>query len=625
LSNIFETAWGKQKDLNLTELILQTQNPPISKLGAFDIDSFFPKADREKLALLLNNLLASPRFQVWIEGMPLDVETLLKSPQGKTRHSIFYLAHLPDTERMFFVTLLLTAVESWMRNQAGSSSLRAILYFDEILGYMPPIQNPPSKEPLLRLLKQARTFGLGLLLVTQNPADLDYKGLSNAGTWFVGHLQAERDKERLLDGLEGLDAGTTGMSRAELDDLISSLSKRVFLLHNVHERADKVFHTRWAMAYLPGPITRSRLKDLIALGGTEIEQRSPAGDVSKKLPETSPGSRFEGTFTTRPSIPSGVHEFFLSNNLTASQSQRAEGLSDQSTEVVGLLYRPALLAQSTVRFLDRKIKLDHLVTYSCLVLDADRRGIVRWEDHAADPLQDRDFDPTPVAESRYLGVELPLTDAKILRTLRTDFADYLYRTAKLRLWENEALDLVGDPETTEAEFKELCEAKARSLRDEEFTKLRKTYERKIASLKTKLSREERELAKDQVEHSSRKVEEMITHAENVFSLFGGSRSSRRFSTSLTKRRLASKAKADVDESLDAIEEYKEQLEVLEFELAEELDELDDHWMEAADEIDETVITPYKKYILSDYFGVAWVPYWIIKAGDEISELPGYQA
>jgi len=201
LSNIFESAWSEGRDLDLTELILQIQNPPFEKLGVLEVDSFFPEKERQELSIRLNNMLAAPAFQSWIEGEPLDINTLLYAGDGKPRHSVFYIAHLSDAERMFFVTLLYTAVETWMRTQKGSPSLRAIVYFDEIFGYLPPVKNPPSKTPMLRMLKQARAFGVGQVLVTQNPVDLDYKALSNAGTWFIGKLQTEQDKNRLLDGL----------------------------------------------------------------------------------------------------------------------------------------------------------------------------------------------------------------------------------------------------------------------------------------------------------------------------------------------------------------------------------------------------------------------------------------
>ena len=273
LSNIFESAWSQGRDLDLTELILQTQTPPFEKLGVFPVDKLFPENDRFELAMLLNNFLASPSFQTWIEGQPLDIPTLLYTPDGRPRHSVFYLAHLDETERMFFVTLLFSAVETWMRTQAGSTSLRALLYFDEIMGYLPPLGNPPSKTVILRMLKQARAFGVGLLLASQNPVDIDYKALSNAGTWMIGKLQTDQDKQRLLDGL--VSAGGT-LDRGELDRQISALGKRVFLLHNVHQPKPVLFQTRWTMNYLAGPLTRAQIPALNRLVQTS-DLPAPAG------------------------------------------------------------------------------------------------------------------------------------------------------------------------------------------------------------------------------------------------------------------------------------------------------------------------------------------------------------
>jgi Predicted ATPase len=274
LSNIFQHAWRQGRDLTLADLILQTQSPPFEKLGVFDIETFFPVKDRAALAMRLSNIPAVPTFQTWIQGVPLDIQSLLYAPDGKPRHSVFYLAHLSDQERMFFVTLFFSAVEAWMRTQPGSDALRALVYFDEIYGYLPPTANPPSKQPMLRMLKQARAFGLGLVLATQNPVDVDYKALSNMGTWFIGRLQPDRDKQRLLDGLQG---ASPGVDRGTYDRLISSLRKRVFLLHNVHEAEPVVFHTRWAMNYLPGPLTRAQIPALNRIVGAEGPSGGRAG------------------------------------------------------------------------------------------------------------------------------------------------------------------------------------------------------------------------------------------------------------------------------------------------------------------------------------------------------------
>ena len=240
------------------------QSPPVAKVGVLDLESFFPATDRFALAMRLNNVLAAPGFAAWLEGAPLDVGRLLFTPQGKPRVAVVSIAHLGDAERMFFVALLLEQVLAWVRGQRGTTSLRAVLYMDELFGFLPPTANPPSKVPLLTLLKQARAYGLGCVLATQNPVDLDYKALSNAGTWFLGRLQTERDKARVLDGLEGVASGSgQGFDRAALDRLLSSLDKRVFLLHNVHEREPLLFQTRWAMSYLRGPMGRDEIRALM--------------------------------------------------------------------------------------------------------------------------------------------------------------------------------------------------------------------------------------------------------------------------------------------------------------------------------------------------------------------------
>jgi hypothetical protein len=263
LSTILAHLWERGADVDLGGVIQAIQSPPVDRVGVMELDSFYPAKERFKFAMQINNLLAAPSFQGWMTGQPLEIADILHTPEGKPRVAIFSIAHLAEPERMFFVSLLLNQMLSWMRSKPGTTSLRALLYMDEIFGYMPPVAEPPSKRPLLTLLKQARAFGVGVVLATQNPVDLDYKGLSNTGTWFIGRLQTERDKERILDGLEGLDAGGEGMDRRQMEKIISGLGKRVFLLHNVHESQPEIFHTRWVMSYLRGPMTRLQIKQLM--------------------------------------------------------------------------------------------------------------------------------------------------------------------------------------------------------------------------------------------------------------------------------------------------------------------------------------------------------------------------
>ncbi|MEJ2707010.1 MAG: DUF87 domain-containing protein [Anaerolineales bacterium] len=640
MANIFEHAWSQGEDLSLSELILRIQSPPFDKLGVFDVDTFFPEKDRFELAMLLNNILAAPAFQSWIEGQPLEIQSLLFAPDGRPRHSVFYIAHLNDAERMFFVTLLYSAVEAWMRAQSGTSSLRAIVYFDEIFGYLPPVGNPPSKQPMLRMLKQGRAFGVGQVLVTQNPVDLDYKALSNAGTWFIGKLQTEQDKQRLLDGLEGAMSGN--LDRGEYDRLISSLGKRIFLLHNVHasntESGGTLFQTRWAMNYLAGPLTRAQIPALNELVGAQdtgeietlpdVEPQAQAVAASRVAadppaaasePEMNP---MRGS-TTRPALPSGVAEYFLPNNLTFTQSFKAAGQDfPPEAHSLGLIYRPTLLAQAVIRFFKRKYNLDYELEYTALVTDPDRRGIVRWEEPRHPSVDPQILDDQPDPDARFGSLEAPLSDAKLVRELRNDFEDWAYQTQSVTVRANEALKIYVGPQVSSSELRRLCSDAARERRDAELRSVSNSFDNKIAGVLKRLAREERELSEDETELSQRKLEEFGTHAENLLSLFGG-RSRRRISTSLRKRRMTEQAKADVEESLDTIKEYEQEIEKLEDEKDQALDEVKERWGEIANQITEIPIQPYKKDVFLDLFGVAWFPYYMVQIDDQVVEYPGF--
>jgi hypothetical protein len=649
LANIFENAWSHGQDLDLGELILQTQNPPFGKLGVFDVNTFFPQRDRFELAMLLNNILAAPAFQAWIEGQPLDIPSLLFTSNGKPRHSVFYIAHLPDSERMFFITLLFSAVESWMRTQSGTNSLRSLVYFDEIFGYMPPTANPPSKQPMLRMLKQARAFGVGLVLVTQNPVDVDYKGLSNTGSWFIGKLQTDQDKQRLLDGLEGAVAG--GMDRAAYDKQISGLAKRVFLLHNVHSKGPVQFQTRWAMNYLAGPLTRTQIPQLNALVGASLKPAAPTPvahassttslpDSSARIqPPTAPAPQSSGTWqaapasqsvsgssTTRQPAPTGISEYFLPNNLTLAEAMRSTGPEYQQVSgSQGLVYHPVLLAQARTLFLNRKYNLDYELLQTVIVAAPDKRGVVRWENFPATPLDQRKLDDNPTPQARFTSLEVPLSDAKTLNTLQRDFADWAFRAAKVTVHTNEELKVYAGPETSQGEFRQLCTKAARDQHEAEVEKVSDSFAAKLKSLQDKLDREERELEQDQSRLSSRRLDEIGSAAETVFGLFGGRKSSRRISSSLTKRRMTADASASVKESKEAIADLQAQIADLEKEKAQAIAEVDKRWGEIASQSDEITIPALKKDVNVELFGVAWFPYYTVQVGGQQREIPAYGA
>ncbi len=414
---------------------------------------------------------------------------MLFTEDGRPRHNIFYLAHLSDTERMFFITLLLASVEAWMRTQAGATSLRALLYMDEIFGYLPPTHNPPSKQLLLRMLKQARAFGLGLLLATQNPVDVDYKALSNAGTWFIGKLQTDQDKQRLLDGLEGAATGT--VSRQAMDKLISTLDKRVFVLHNVHAKQPVLFQSRWAMNFLAGPMTRTQIPALNKLANADLtlpSQPKPASvSQTASSPETASPSfiastpianrkseivnpKSEGS-QTKPTIPASIKEYYLPQNYSLPEAFKAAGQSMSAEAMIeGVIYRPALTASAQVQVLDRKLGVDSEIKRGVFVASPEKRGSIRWDDYSfnSDTLENMDTSPSP--SSRFGTIDSPLNDAKLMTSLQKDFADWVFRNSSIKARANEALKVYAGPDVSRAEFMKACADAASDARDAETAK-----------------------------------------------------------------------------------------------------------------------------------------------------------
>jgi hypothetical protein len=613
LSNLFEHSWSKGKNLSLESLIRQVQVPPMDKLGVLELEKFFPSKERGGLALRLNNILAAPSFQTWLEGQPLDIEQLLFTKEGKPRHCVFTLSHLPDAERMFFVTLLYAAIESWMYGQPGSSSLRAIVYFDEIHGYLPPVAAPPSKAPMLRLLKQARAFGVAQLLATQNPVDVDYKALSNAGTWFIGKLQTERDKDRLLDGLEGAAQG--GFKRSDYDRIISALGKRVFLLHNVHEKAATVFETRWAMNYLPGPITRQQIPKLNSLAGL-LAKRSPSKGSSKE------NATMEDGLTTKPTVPSGVQEVFMPATLSLEASSEAYKRDIPSdAKRLGFIYRPALIAQAQVRFSQRKYNVYSEVKKAVLLTDIPANAAIRWEDYERPAVDERQIEGRPAADSSFGESLGAFGDGARLKNIEREFSDWMYRNGEIQVWANDELKVYAGPELTKEKFLELCQAEADKERDDEIEKAKDKIEAKLSLLEKKLAKGKRELNEDKSRASSRKLEEYGTHAENILSLFLGRR--RTLTTSLTKRRLSSEADEDVKETMAEIEDLEDQIAELSAEAKSVVEEIDGRWDQSAQEVTQIPLQPARSEVFVSLFGIAWLPYHRVDVGGRSVELPAF--
>jgi hypothetical protein len=427
--------------------------------------------------------------------------------------------------------------------------------------------------------------------------------------------------------------------------MISTLGKRVFLLHNIHGKGPKLFTTRFAMNYLPGPIARVQIPQLNALvqpaqpplsafqqvnvpssssftgsaAYTASVQPAPASPQEKKQPVPEQ----EGT-STRPSTPMGVREYFLPNNITFTEAfQNAGRAYPQEAFSQGLIYRPVLLAQASIRFLNRKYNLDSELKRTVTATLPDRRGLVKWDNFLVEPVDPDRLDSSPAPQSRFAPLDGALNDVKEMTALQKDFIDWAFRTAQVTVYANDQLKAYGGPPTSEGEFRAMCSEAARDQRDAEIRKVESLYDKKLDAIQIKLTKEERELESDKSELSQRKIEEMGTAAENVFGLFSGRRSSRRLSSSLTKRRLTSQAKADVDESIDALAEMKKQIAALENEKQTALQQVNDRWGDLANQVSTIKIDALKKDVLLELFGVGWFPYHVVKSGDQTFELPAY--
>ena len=498
IATLLNRAWGEGHGLDLPSLIQQIQKPPVERVGVLDLDSFFPASDRLQLAMMLNNLLASPGFAVWSTGEPLDVARLLNTTTGRPRLSVLSIAHLSEAERMFFVTMLLNEVVSWVRSQPGSRSLRAILYMDEIFGYVPPTANPPSKRPMLTLLKQARAHGLGVVLATQNPVDLDYKGLSNAGTWFVGRLQTERDKARVMDGLEG--ASTSAFDRREMDRLLSGLTSRVFLMSNAHEDAPVLFQTRWALSYLSGPLTGEQITRLNA-DRPPVDMAKPATPVAQTSAAAS-----EPLTPSRPTIPTDIAERFLRVMHPAVDEER-------------LVYRPALGATATLHYANAKAHVDDWQDVTVLAPLTKTAGSP-WA-AAVECETEPMFDPEPARGATFSPLPAKAANARSYAKWQKMLASHLYRERPLRLWRSRKPTLVSQPGETEGDFKVSLRVAVREQRDLAIEKLRRRYSPKLARLQDRIRAADRRVEVQQSQYTQKRAQTAISIGATVVgALFG---------------------------------------------------------------------------------------------------------
>ncbi len=626
LTNLLDHVWQRGEDLDLGRMIQLVQNPPFQQVGVIDLESFFPAKERFAFSMSLNNLLAAPGFAGWMRGEPLDIDRLLYKPDGRPRHAIFSIAHLSDAERMFFMSLLLNQTIGWMRSRPGTTSLRAILYIDEIFGYMPPVAEPPSKKPLLTLLKQARAFGVGVVLATQNPVDLDYKGLSNTGTWFIGRLQTERDKERVLTGLEGASAATgDSFDRNSITEILSNLGKRVFLMHNVHEDHPVVFQTRWTLSYLTGPMTRTQIRQLMVdrrpatsnaedekpLDGRDEERDDEELDDSPRSPKekrrtksvadssatASETSKASPSPSGRPALAPDIVQVFLPGD-SASDS---------------LDYDAQVLALAKIHYVDsrRGLAADEM---QMLLTPVDERALsLPWESAKRLELTEDDLLREPESsECHFSRVPSPLTQAKTFNDWSKRLVDYLYRSQRFQLFKAEVFDVYSAPGETERAFRIRLDQHAREERDLQVAKLRQKYAARLNSLQERVRRAELSLDKEAQEAQSSKLETAISFGATILGAFLGrkkisSTNIGRVSTTARDYGRLSKQSEDVRRAADTLDSYREQLDQLEREIAEETQRVQEQFDPHTIVLDTIELKPRKSDIDVRWVALAWVP------------------
>ena len=605
LASILDHSWRNGKSLDMATLIYEIQSPPIKKVGVMDLDQIFPPDDRMQLAMTLNNVLASPGFAGWMQGEPLDVQRLLYTPEGKPRISILSIAHLSDQERMFFVTILLNEVIAWMRSQPGTSSLRALLYMDEVFGYLPPTANPPSKTPLLTLLKQARAFGLGLVLATQNPVDLDYKALSNAGTWFLGRLQTERDKMRVLDGLEGASANAgVQFDRARMEQILSGVGSRVFLLNNVHEDEPEVFHTRWALSYLSGPMTREQIVSLMA---------DRKGTASPPAPAFAPAAApvAPATPTAAPDLDDGLqpHPPVLSERI----SQLFLSVARNVPREAPIRYEPALLGRGELHFEDDKADVEE--THSIFrVFHADQRiPADPWKQAESFDAHPPDVEYEPVADAGFVDLPSDLSKSTRYTKWKTALKDRLYHKERIELLECPKLDQYSLPGQSEGDFRVALRQAAREQRDLAIEKLRTKYASKLKKQDEAITRAEHRVATEEEQAKTAKTSAWVSTGTSILrALFGrkiaSSTNVSRAGTAVRAHSRASEQTSQIKRAQQKLDAELEEKEELEEELEQSLEEIKQEFDVESLALESYEVKPRRTDVQVDTVGLLWMPY-----------------
>ncbi len=601
LSNIIHWSWSRGQGLDLGTLIGLVQQPPMRKLGVIDLDTFFPMTDRVKLAMKLNGLAASPAFASWTEGQTLDMQRMLYGENGKPQAAIVSLAHLSEEERQFVVTLLLSKMVTWMRSQPGTTDLRALVYMDEVFGYVPPTGAPPSKKPILTILKQARAFGVGMVLSTQNPVDIDYKALSNAGTWMIGRLQTERDKDRLLNGMGASDGS---VDVAAIGKTISALDKRQFIFHSTRTSEPQVFGTRWAMSYLPGPLTRDQIRQL-----TSDEQRaaSTAGASDATGKAGAPVALADNESAVEPQIADTVRVRYLDPGVDYAEAIGASATGKRLQ--AGVAVRVELL------FDDTKAKLRHEAEWEAIITPLD--GPLDVDDAISVDYDDRDLSAKAPEGAIYVLPDAKIKNKTYFKSAQTAIKDHLYRNEELELFYNPSLKLYSRVGESSSDFEARCRQQADNCVDTEADKLRVVLVKKLDRINTAIEKAEDRVREAQFDAESRKRDQRNTQILDLAGgllggLLGGRSSTRSMITggirrNQSKGRMAQKSAERLKTAENRYNELMNDREELTDEVREDLFAIQDEYEQKARDIEKMVVGLEKTDIAIDEVALVWIP------------------
>jgi hypothetical protein len=606
LANLIQASWSQGVALDLPMLVGQIQQPPIRKLGVFELEQFYPSAERTKLAIKLNGLLASPSFAAWGMGPPLDIASMLFTADGKGRCAIVTTAHLSDEERQFVTSLVLSKLVTWMRRQSGTTDLRALLYMDEVAGYLPPTANPPTKAPIMLLMKQARAFGVGVVLSTQNPVDVDYKAISNAGTWMVGRLQTERDKQRLLDGMSAA-AGTVDVGA--VGDTISGLAKREFVLRRAGKDQPEVFTTRWAMSYLRGPMTRDQIA--LAMRGMSTPAAAPAAPAPAMAPPTGPPQPAPIT----PAAPADPNLTPVMPDVGGGVAVRwvdpaAPWLATVGGAPASSTYVAAVAARVAMRYDDTKADVVHDEEYEAVLFPLTSHPDVTTA--TAVDYDDRDLREAAPSPCNYRLTDAPIGDKAFWSQLPKDLVDHLTRSRSLDIPTNAALKLYGRPGEGEAEFAARCQQAAAAKADEATAALRDKYEAKVARVRDQIAAAESAADVAERQQKARSRDDLLSSAGSLLGgLLGGRKSTGgllgQLGRAAGRTGKTSAAGARVEAAKGKVDRLEAQLQEVEDELAKELTEIDAKWTSTAAAVTTTSIPLEKSDVKVTQLALAWIP------------------